>query len=78
MKKLLAVLLCLLLAVSFVGCKNNEADKNPEIENLAISGKIDGIEFGLGSNVEEVKRHYSALAQNGHTHTEEDENHNHD
>ena len=79
MKKLIAIFLSLSLIFIFAGCGNSgQADKNPEINDLAISGKIDGVEFGLGSNVAEVKRHYSALAaKEDETHTEEDETHDH-
>ncbi len=74
MKKLLALCLAVCLVFAFAGCGNTETpETNPEIEELAISGKIDGIDFGLGSDVATVKQHYKSLAESQEDHFESDD-----
>lgn len=74
MKKIIAILITAVL-ICFAGCTGGNTDKNPQEEGNSIvsSGKIEGIDFGLGADVSTVKEHYSALAEEySHNHTESD------
>jgi hypothetical protein len=64
MKKLLAVVLCLALLL-LAGCSGGNDNNSSENEGGSIvsSGKIEGIDFGIGADVATVKQHYSALAE---------------
>lgn len=84
MKRVLAVILCLALLL-LAGCSGGSDKDNSSSEEgntIVSSGKIEGIDFGLGADVTTVKQHYSALAEeykqnhtgeDGHNHGEEDE-----
>ena len=70
MKKLIAISLCLALVFSlFVGCSKDTSSDDAsgstatgKIDSMAEKGKLEGIKFGLGSDIEEVKAHYQGLA----------------
>lgn len=69
MKKILALVLCFSL-LALAGCGAAPSSSEPsssksatgEIDNLAADGKVDGIEYGLGADIEEVKTYYENLA----------------
>ena len=85
MKKLIALMLCISL-VALAGCGAAPSSSEPsssksatgEIDSLASDGKVDGIEYGLGADVETVKEYYETLAEEyAAEHTDTDE-HLHD
>ncbi len=85
MKKLIALLLVLSLCIiPLAGCREDDANSSStnsatgEIDALAADGKLDNIKYGLGANVDDVKKYYSDLeAEFLSEHTDDDE-HNHD
>lgn len=86
MKRLICLLLCLAMLV-LAGCEKKDTDVSSqksatgEIDNLVADGKLDGIKFGLGADVSEIKAYYKNLANeynNSHDHSDEDINHIHD
>ncbi len=87
MKKIVALVLCLcFIACLFAGCgKSEEAEKSSSssedksVVSIASDGKLDGVKFGLGANIEEVKAHYEALASEKEDNAEQvdEEEHNH-
>jgi len=78
MKRLLALLLSLLM-VCFVGCSqnNNDSSADTDIVSTAKTGKLDSVEFGLGADVEQVKEHYSKLAEEYEKEHSSEDSHNH-
>lgn len=84
MKKLIALLLVLTFCiVAFAGCRDDEGSSSTnsatgEIDALAADGKLDNIKYGLGADIDDVKKYYSDLeAEFLSEHTDED-GHNHD
>ena len=79
MKRLLALLLSLLM-VCFVGCSqnNNDSSADTDIVSTAKTGKLGSVEFGLGADVEQVKEHYSKLAEEYEKEHSSEDSHNHD
>lgn len=84
MKKLIALLLVLSLCIlSLAGCRDDEGSSSNnsatgEIDALAADGKLDDIKYGLGADIDDVKKYYSDLeAEFLSEHTDED-GHNHD
>ena len=65
MKKLIAIFLCISL-LGLAACSGGEGkDENPSegtVSSPVASGKIDGIDFGLGADVSVVREHYYSLA----------------
>lgn len=59
MKKILALVLCVVFVFSFAACKEKSNDENAlysvDIERYVNSGRIDTLEYKLGSDVDEVK-----------------------
>ena len=74
MKKLLALILCLLLALSFAACSKSNgpvssddtasvADKSEEFARAVGEGKIPEIKFALGDSVDDLREHYNELCE---------------
>ncbi len=82
MKKLLCLLLSLCLLV-LAGCgaqdsnSSDSSDKN-SIEASAAEGKLEGIKYGLGADVDGVKEYYSKLAADYEAQHIDGDGHNHD
>ena len=63
-------MLCISL-VTLAGCGAAPSSSEPsssksatgEIDSLAADGKVDGIKYGLGANLEELKEYYETLAE---------------
>ena len=79
MKKIIALILCLIFVFSFAGCKKTEkSSATIDIEYYANLGKMPEIEFSLGSDPKTVKE---KLEENydKYLETEKDnDDHNHD
>ena len=70
MKKIIALALCIcLISCLFAGC--GKAEPSADIssstatgknDSQASKGKIDGVEYGLGADIETVKAHFKELA----------------
>ena len=71
MKKIIALALCIcLISCLFAGCCKSEPSEDTssststgKIDSLASKGKIDGVYYGLGADIETVKAHYKELAE---------------
>ena len=79
MKKLIAIFLCISL-LGLAACSGGEGkDENPSegtVSSPVASGKIDGIDFGLGADVSVVREHYYSLAvSDSSVDTGDDHNH---
>lgn len=67
MKKIICLILCLAM-LCLVGCggdkDNSSSDTSSlgKIESVVAEGKLQGIDYGLGADIEKVKEHYSNLA----------------
>ncbi len=84
MKKIIALALCIcLISCLFAGCGKSEPSKDTssstatgKIDSLASKGKIDGVDYGLGADIETVKAHYKELAEKyAEEHGDDDHDH---
>ncbi len=85
MKRIIALVLCLCLtACLFAGCRkstdesknNTDSSTDGSISAIAADGKLDGVEYGLGAKIADVKAHYEALA-NEYEENHGDDDHDH-
>lgn len=70
MKKIIAVLLCFILAVLFCGCSNKTNKPQPKLNTNDIAsdlaaGKITEAEFALGTPVDTVKQKFDEQNEDG-------------
>lgn len=83
MKKLLCLVLSLAL-ICLAGCGGADTDSSSsgetvgEIEKVAMTGKLDGIKYGLGADVDEVKEYYSSLEEEYESQHSDSDGHDHD
>ncbi len=71
MKKLFAILICIcLISCVFAGCSEEKEPEKPpvttadgKIDAVAAEGKLEGVDFGLGADIEALKIHYEELAE---------------
>ncbi len=84
MKKIIILALCIcLISCLFAGCGKAEVSSETDsttatgkIDSLAAEGKLDGVKYGLGADIEELKSYYEALA-NEYEENHGDDNHDH-
>lgn len=64
MKKIICLLFCIFLFVSFTACKKGkEVIKQNPVEGFAIEGKIPECKYALGDDPEIIKSDFSKLAE---------------
>ncbi len=84
MKKIIALILCIcLISCLFAGCGKDEKPETSSsstadgsIDAIAADGKLDGVKYGLGADIEAVKAYYEALAAE-YEENHGDDNHDH-
>lgn len=81
MKKALALILCVFM-FCLAGCgtdRNDSSDTSSlgKIETVVASGKLEGIEYGLGADIEKTKQHYSNLAAEYEKNHKDGDGHDH-
>ena len=67
MKKIIALLLCVIFVFSLSACNSKEKDENSnnvDIEYYANSGSMPETNYSLGTDPEKIKDELSALAAN--------------
>lgn len=87
MKKIISILMALVFVFSFAACggktkdTSSVIDKGNEIKALLENGKLDGVDFPLGTDNKVIREHYEDLidalesahsSQGGHIHTGEE------
>lgn len=87
MKKIISILMALVFVFSFAACggktkdTSSVIDKGNEIKALLEKGKLDGVDFPLGTDNKVIREHYEDLidalesahsSQGGHIHTGEE------
>lgn len=83
MKKIICLVLCFLM-LCLAGCggdkENSSSDASAlgKIETVVAKGKLDGIEYGLGADIEKVKEYYSNLAAEYEKEHNDGDGHSHD